>query len=200
LVYDSDIGGENLSLVEFGQTGEMANLVSGYNYTIITVGGVEYIFLDDILDPTAMAINPFKAGRNPLDGDPTTGDDGVPHSVCFVNGSGILTPDGERPVEDLLIGDFVITLDSGVQKVVWTGRRLMTSAMERKHSPIRISANAFGKGLPTESFHPGDMAMAALNEETRVELLLELADMPAGGRLLSHMTLKGFEVKALIAN
>jgi hypothetical protein len=268
VVFDSLLSGENISLVEYGNTGTMADGVSGYDYTIITVGGLDYIFLDDYLDPTLMMPNPFASGRSPLDGDPTiTGS----HDVCFVNGTQILTPTGEKLIEELVVGDLVLTKNSGTQKIVWAGVRKLNGSTASKRFPVRISADAFGQGLPsrdllvspqhrilisdwraellfgasevlvpakhlvndstirietdlgefsyhhilfekhetvfseglpTESFHPGDMAMAALGEETRAELLSlfsELADCPTGGRPLSHMALKGFEAKAMAA-
>lgn len=267
LIFDSQDSGENISLVEFGQTGEMADGVSDYNYTVITVGGVEYIFLDDFLDPTSMTPNPFSAGRNPLSGSPTT--DG-PHDICFVSGTHIHTPFGEVLIEDLQVGDIVVTRDNGQQEIVWTGARKLSGSTANKRLPIKISADAFGKGLPecdllvspqhrillcdwraellfgtsevlvaakhlvndstirietglktfsyhhilfkkhetvfseglpTESFHPGDMAMGAVGEEARAELLElfpELADAPAGDGQLSHRTLKGYEARALV--
>lgn len=268
VIFDSLASGENISLVEYGNTGEMADGVSGYDYTIITVGGLDYIFLDDYLDPTLMIPNPFASGRSPLDGDPTTTG---PHDVCFVNGTHICTPSGEVAVEDLQAGDLVVTRDNGTQKIVWIGVRKLGESIVNKRLPVRISAGAFGRGLPvrdllvspqhrimisdwraellfgasevliaakhlindstvrietgledftyhhilfekhetvfseglpTESFHPGDMAMAALGEESRAELLSlfpELVDCALGDRPLSHLTLKGFEAKALTA-
>ena len=104
LLFDSETEEQPISLIEYGTTGTMVDGET-YPYTIITVGDAEYIFLDNVLDPTALLINPFKSGHNPLDGTPSGGGDGDTHSVCFVNGSRILTPDCECPVEDLLVGD-----------------------------------------------------------------------------------------------
>ncbi|MCK4861735.1 MAG: hypothetical protein KAS85_07485 [Rhodobacteraceae bacterium] len=104
LLFDSGTEEQPIPLLEYGTTGEMVDDVR-YPYTIITVGDAEYIFLDKVFDRTALPINPFKSGHNPLDGTPSGGGDGDTHSVCFVNGSRILTPDCECPVEDLLVGD-----------------------------------------------------------------------------------------------
>ena len=66
--------------------------------------------------------------------------------ACFVDGTLILTPEGEVPVENLSIGDIVITLDRGPQPVRWAGRKEMVNSPDS--APIRIAANAFGPGNP----------------------------------------------------
>ncbi len=70
---------------------------------------------------------------------------------CFTPGAQIATPQGLRAVEDLKIGDKVLTRDNGVQKLCWTGTREITAAqlLEAKHlRPILIKKGALGKGLP----------------------------------------------------
>lgn len=43
--------------------------------------------------------------------------------VCFTAGTAIRTPSGDVLIEDLRIGDPVCTMDNGVQKITWIGRR-----------------------------------------------------------------------------
>lgn len=59
---------------------------------------------------------------------------------CFVRGTRILTNKGERPVENLSIGDKVLTADHGLQEIRWIGSRRVpaTGAM----APIRIREGA----------------------------------------------------------
>jgi hypothetical protein len=72
----------------------------------------------------------------------------------FCSGTKILTPTGEVNVEDLHVGDTVITVrDNGpiTGRVTWTGRRSLDIARHpNKDSlhPIRIIAGAFAPGLP----------------------------------------------------
>lgn len=66
------------------------------------------------------------------------------HSVpCFVAGTHILTPEGDKRVEDLVPGDLVMTHDDGPQPLRWVGRRVVpaTGAL----APIRIRPNTFGR-------------------------------------------------------
>lgn len=67
-------------------------------------------------------------------------------AVCFVAGTLISTPTGECKVEDLRVGDTVITIDNDTQIIRWIGQR---SCIARgKHAPVRIKSGAFGHGLP----------------------------------------------------
>lgn len=60
--------------------------------------------------------------------------------VCFARGTMILTPNGEVPIEELLVGSRVETLDHGPQTVRWIG-----STQRAAHgacAPVRIRAGA----------------------------------------------------------
>ncbi len=71
--------------------------------------------------------------------------------ICFTPGTRVRTPQGDRPVELLRAGDDVLTLDSGVQPVVWTGRRRIGGgllyALPRLR-PVRIDADVPGVPSP----------------------------------------------------
>ncbi|MCB1367201.1 MAG: Hint domain-containing protein [Rhodobacteraceae bacterium] len=70
---------------------------------------------------------------------------------CFTPGTRILTPQGDRLVEDLKPGDLVITQDHGAQPIRAVARRSL-SAAQLEASPqfraIRIRRGALGGGLP----------------------------------------------------
>jgi hypothetical protein len=71
--------------------------------------------------------------------------------TCFAAGTRISTPDGEVRVEDLAVGDLVLTLDGRAQPIRWIGQRVVDC---RRHTapaaimPVRIEAHAFGFGQP----------------------------------------------------
>jgi hypothetical protein len=65
--------------------------------------------------------------------------DSVP---CFVAGTLIATPAGERAVETLRPGDLVLTRDDGAQPLRWIGSR--TIAATGDFAPVHIRAGAFG--------------------------------------------------------
>ena len=63
----------------------------------------------------------------------------------------IATPEGERRVEDLAVGDRVITRDNGIQAIRWLGKRSLAGAELKaaEHlQPILIREGALGNGLP----------------------------------------------------
>ncbi len=72
---------------------------------------------------------------------------GVPR--CFAHGTLIATPEGFVAVEDLRVGDLVLTADHGPRALRWIGRRHEGSgADDAAHRPVRIAQGALGPALP----------------------------------------------------
>jgi hypothetical protein len=69
---------------------------------------------------------------------------------CFVAGTRIATPDGDRRVETLCRGDKVLSAQGGSATLVWTGQRTVMPGFLAEHRmwPIEIQAGALGCGLP----------------------------------------------------
>jgi Ca2+-binding RTX toxin-like protein len=70
---------------------------------------------------------------------------------CFTPGTRIATPRGEVPIEELKVGDKVLTRDNGIQPIRWIGRRDLdarTLAMNPHLRPVRIRKGSLGNGLP----------------------------------------------------
>ncbi|QUS35752.1 Hint domain-containing protein [Falsirhodobacter algicola] len=65
---------------------------------------------------------------------------------CFAAGTMILTPEGERRVEDLVAGDLVQTLDHGPQPVRWAGARAVSG--QGTLAPILFAPGAAGNDRP----------------------------------------------------
>jgi Ca2+-binding RTX toxin-like protein len=81
----------------------------------------------------------------------TTAFENIERVVCFTLGTLIATPKGERKIEDLKIGDRVITRDNGIQEIRWMGRKSLTGAhvkAARHLRPVLIQQGALGNGLP----------------------------------------------------
>ncbi len=80
----------------------------------------------------------------------------IDYVSCFLEGTRIATPAGERAVETLGIGDVISTADGGIAPVRWLGRRTLRPDGENGYrfadplvyQPIRIRAGALGEGLP----------------------------------------------------
>ena len=70
---------------------------------------------------------------------------------CFTPGTRIATPQGERLVEDLKVGDRVITRDNGMQVIRWVGARDMSGDELQAAAhlrPVLIQKGALGNDLP----------------------------------------------------
>lgn len=148
---DIDAGG--------GDTVDGQDVTSSYPGDTVTVnlsggGTVTYIgttfYLDDgrevftptdgqVLQPGTFANASAVSTQGPLD----VPDLGPP---CFVSGTMIQTPSGLIAVEDLRVGDFVLTVDHGPQPIRWTGRKEVVGV--GPFAPIRFSPGALENDRP----------------------------------------------------
>jgi hypothetical protein len=76
-------------------------------------------------------------------------------AFCFVEGTFISTPEGDRLVETLNVGDLVCTASGDPVPVKWVGRMTVPfpALMPEKLAPIVIGAGALGEDLPTHDLH-----------------------------------------------
>lgn len=76
------------------------------------------------------------------------GNNAVPYSqfACFTAGTMIKTDRGERPIEDLKVGDRVMTRDHGLQTIRWAGGR--TVAGIGAMAPITFDVGTLGCTAP----------------------------------------------------
>ena len=114
----------------------------------------------DFIQVTGNAIGFNKSGQPtlPNSGQPivvngSTNDTITNNQIaCFAAGTRIATDHGEVAVEALSIGDRVRTVPGDrCEPVVWTGHRHIDCRRHpepRRVRPVRISAGAFGPGLP----------------------------------------------------
>jgi Hint domain len=71
--------------------------------------------------------------------------------ACFLRGTQILTPSGEVPVEELAIGECVITVSGDAKPIKWIGHRSFNGRFitgNRQVLPICITAEALTDGVP----------------------------------------------------
>ena len=62
--------------------------------------------------------------------------------VCFTSGTEIVTKRGKQPIENLRVGDMIVTRNNGLQPLKWIGSK--TVSAEGKATPICISAGTLG--------------------------------------------------------
>ena len=129
--------GDTVTLFEV----EVNGVLAGYIVSEPLVPGVDYSFgFGDIVNIT------------PDNAPDTTDPDALEDVPCFVQGTMIRTPKGDRRVETLTTGDEVLTADGHVETIRWVGARHVNvwRADKRHLMPVRIAKGALGNGAPTK--------------------------------------------------
>ena len=117
--------------------GQTVTLPSGQKVTLNADGTLT------ILGDGQEETKSFTYGVKDTLGNTATGIVTVTQVPCFVAGTRILTARGEMPVERLLPGDLVMTLDEGLQPLRWIGQRTVLAAGTM--APVRLNAGTFGR-------------------------------------------------------
>jgi hypothetical protein len=108
---------------------------------------------------------------------------------CFLRGTQILTPEGERPIEDLCIGDLVLTVSGKAKPIRWIGRmrfeRDGQASWDDEVAPVRIARGAFNGELPHSDLYVSGHHRVFING-----LLIPAADLVNGNSItrLSSMS------------
>lgn len=107
---------------------------------------------------TTVDLASFQLEGVPDDATFTMGPDGAITYACYLRGTMIATPDGQKRVEDLEAGDQVCTASGGVATVKWLGyRKLYGSRIPASHAirayPVRIAAGALASNVPAQDLY-----------------------------------------------
>ena len=88
-----------------------------------------------------------------LETGPTNATGEIVDIMCFTSGTIIEGVDGPVQIEDMRVGDLVLTYDNGYQPIRWIGTRQLSADDLAAHPnvrPIRIRAHALGQGFPAQ--------------------------------------------------
>ncbi|MEM6588273.1 MAG: Hint domain-containing protein [Pseudomonadota bacterium] len=90
-----------------------------------------------------------------LEGPGSSGQPSLPAAdlvvPCFTPGTRVTTPEGSKPVEQLKLGDSVLTLDNGFRPIAWINHVGLNARDLRRDPtlrPVRVRAHAFGHNQP----------------------------------------------------
>ncbi len=129
------------------------DLAEGSIGTITIVGGEgdetngDTLALNGLHDPNSINIIDPDDVNGRLSGNVTLLDGtvinftNIENIICFVPGTEIATPYGGRVIEDLKIGDYVVTQDNGVQRVSWIGKTTVPAT--DTFAPVRFKQSTF---------------------------------------------------------
>jgi Hint domain len=81
------------------------------------------------------------------------GGNGRSNAACFLKGTSIRTADGDRKVEDLVVGDLLPTVFGGICPIQWIGRYPFkksdpTKTWVKDVLPVRVARSALGPDVP----------------------------------------------------
>lgn len=113
-----------------------------------------------------------------------------PVHVCFVSGTEILTPSGNRKIEDLCQGDFVVTAEGLAKQILWIGHTensVKEMAGDASLRPIRIRAHSLGPGLPYMDLHLSSQHRIAAQNPLSALLFGENCVMVRAKHLVGHV-------------
>ncbi|MBL4927663.1 Hint domain-containing protein [Fuscibacter oryzae] len=111
---------------------------------------------------------------------------------CFTPGTLIATPRGEVPVENLRVGDKVITRDDGLQEIRWLGHKDLSWSDLSTHAhlkPVLVTAGSLGDGLPERDMMVSpNHRMLVANDRTSLyfdehEVLVAAKHLLSGSRI-----------------
>jgi hypothetical protein len=107
--------------------------------------------------------------------------------ICFVQGTRILSKRGDILVENLKVGDEVMTRDSGYKKIQWIGsQRFAPQTLNSKTNlvPVCIKKDAFGVGVPESDLRVSQQHRILIRD-WRTRVLFDEEEMlaPAKGLL-----------------
>ncbi len=118
--------------------GETVDLATGQSITLNSDGTFDVETTSNTTDDVVFTYQI----ENDVTGTTDTGFVTIDTIPCFVAGTLILTPEGERRIEELQPGDLVMTHDDGPQPIRWTGSRTIPAT--GKLAPVHIAEGALG--------------------------------------------------------
>lgn len=106
-------------------------------------------------------------------------------SICYLAGTMIANPTGEKAVETLQAGDLVLTRDNGAQPLVWAGSTPVSERdldLQPNLHPIRICAGALGDGLPRRDVDVSPQHRILVTDEAGTEFIISARHLLRAGQ------------------
>ncbi len=131
---------------------------------------------------------------------------GVETIICFAQGTRVMTPHGEVPVEDLRIGDRVTTADGRAEPIRFIGRQTVMPrfGLPELLCPILIRAGALGENVPVRdlrvSAHHGIVVDGLLCFAQALVNGVSIVQDPAPPEVLTYYSIETTAHEVLLAD
>jgi Hint domain len=125
--------------------------LSGFAFT--STDAPSAVFGNSVFYPNTPVLTSFVYSQGPFsDGG---FDFQVTEAACFLPGTRILTEAGEVPVEDLRVGDSIVTLGGRTRRLCWIGEGHVqaTPGWRNAATPITVCKGALGEQMPNRDLH-----------------------------------------------
>ncbi len=151
---DGEVGGADALTFEVGDILDDGFFISG---DLLYVGTLEYggetFIVGERTSSGELELYSTQPLQSPSQFPPTVDPADIntaAFTVCFAAGTQIATPTGQCRVEDLCIGDPVLTSDGRTVPVRWLGRQTVMPAFgpAERLLPVKIAANALADQVP----------------------------------------------------
>jgi hypothetical protein len=203
---DFDSNGGTLALFNPGSSSTISSLLEGIDgsgHDVLELPGSAVIgsihYGSNFLDVVTTAGTYDFTNVSYANGTPTGFSASFDHATgleaitiaCYARGTRIETDIGERPIEDLQIGDRILTKDAGTECIRWIGRRSYSGAVLQGNSellPIVIEAGALSTGVPKRDLHVSPHHAMYIDG-----LLIEARDLVNGLSIYPLSTCAGVE-------
>lgn len=141
--------GSNYAAVALGENGSLLHFydIAGNAAVVMPTTGVAAGATPIILAHPATNAIQIDANGVVTNGPASPGEG----PVCFVKGTLIACANGERFIEDLRVGDLVVTADRGLQPIRWIGDRHIKNYelnANPKLYPVKLKKDSIREGLP----------------------------------------------------
>ena len=113
------------------------------------------------------------------------------HFHCFLKGTTLRTADGDKKIEDLAVGDLLLTIFGGISPIQWIGRYRFkrsdpTKPWVKDVVPIRVARSALGPDIPRTDLYV-----------TQHHALLIDGLLVAAGNLINGTTITRYDASEL---
>ena len=126
---------------------QLSGTLAAVNTDLMTLADRETTLVNDVITLNALDNQSLPSGQSSI---------AVTTVACYLRGTMIATPGGEKAIESLALGDLVLTATGHAEPIRWIGHRAYNTRFARCNPevlPVRIAAGALDEGVPNRDLY-----------------------------------------------